>query len=94
MNFDHVDAETALAHLAIHLRDDVAIDAIGALTPWLVIASPEDLDYAKVYTLAGRETPVVSSKVGGATEVKGILFDIEHYFVVKFLDWRGFYKTL
>jgi ATP-dependent protease ClpP protease subunit len=69
------------------------VDSLTSSTPWILMADPADLDYAKVITLAGRETPRTSSRVGGAGEVKGIIFDVEHYWVVKFVDWRGMYQT-
>lgn len=68
------------------------VQSIGT-NNWFLIGSPMDMDYAKVYTLRGREQPTVSSRVGGAGQVKGIIYDVEHYFLVKFLDWRGFYKN-
>jgi hypothetical protein len=51
------------------------------------------MDYAVVVTLTGRSTPKTTSKVGGAGEVKGFIFDIEHFFDVVFVDWRGMYKV-
>jgi ATP-dependent protease ClpP protease subunit len=61
---------------------------------WLLVAGPSLLDHAKVYTLTGRDAPKITSKVGGAAEVKGLIYDIEYYFVVKFLDYRGWYQNL
>ena len=61
---------------------------------WLLVAGPSILDHAKVYTLTGRDAPKITSKVGGAAEVKGLIYDIEYYFVVKFLDYRGWYKNV
>jgi ATP-dependent protease ClpP protease subunit len=71
------------------------IDAldVGNASPWFLAADPADMDYAVVVTLTGRSTPKTTSKVGGAGEVKGFIFDIEHFFDVVFVDWRGMYKV-
>ena len=60
---------------------------------WLLALDPSDQDYAFILTLAGREEPTTDSKIGGAGEVKGVIFDIQHFFKPLFVDWRGFWKN-
>jgi len=69
------------------------IDAFDTNYPWYVMANPMDVDYALMITLAGRETPKTASRVGGAAEVKGIIYDVEHFFIPKIPDYRGLYKN-
>ena len=60
---------------------------------WMLIADPMDHDIAMLYTLLGQRVPKIDSAVARAGEAKGITFDIVHYWVIKFLDWRGFSKN-
>jgi hypothetical protein len=34
------------------------------------------------------------SRIGQAGEVKGFIFDIEHFWKVALIDWRGWYKNV
>jgi ATP-dependent protease ClpP protease subunit len=65
----------------------------GASKFWLMSADPMEYDACKVYYLAGRQAPEVTSKVGGAGEVQGVLFQIKTWFVVKFLDYRPYVRS-
>jgi ATP-dependent protease ClpP protease subunit len=74
---------------------EVLIDTlIPATDAWLLALDPADIDYAKILTLAGRPSPRTTSKVTGAGEAKGFVFDIEHYWKVALVDWRGWYKNV
>jgi hypothetical protein len=67
---------------------------VPATRAWLLALDPSDIDFAKMLTLAGRNAPKTSSRVGGAGEVKGLIFDIEHYWQVALVDYRGWYKNV
>jgi hypothetical protein len=67
---------------------------VPATRAWILALDPNDIDYAKMLTLTGRSAPRTMSKLGGAGEVKGFIFDIEHYWKVVLLDWRGYYKNV
>lgn len=69
-------------------------DLIPATNGYLLAQDPNIIDYALTLSLAGRETPQTQSKLGGAGEVKGVIFDIEHFFEVAFVDWRGYWKNV
>jgi len=79
---------------ALESVTDPLFEAIGSATNyWFLMVNPNDLDWAKVYTLNGREEPELMSRVGGAAEVAGIVYEIKHWFVVKLQDYRGAYKN-
>lgn len=69
-------------------------DLIPATNAYLLAQDPMAIDHALTLSLAGRESPQTQSKLGGAGEVKGLIFDIEHFFEVAFVDWRGWYKNV
>ena len=87
INFFGPNQPTGLVPIVEPLIDSISADS------WYLMASPTSIDMAKILTLTGRETPDVTSRLGGAAEVSGIIFQIQHFFKVKFLDWRGFYKN-
>jgi ATP-dependent protease ClpP protease subunit len=68
------------------------ISHLTGYNSFILAADPNAFDYAVIATLSGRNTPEVVSRVGGAGEVKGIIFDITHYWVVSFVNWRGMYQ--
>ena len=69
-------------------------DLIPTTNGYLLVQDPMAIDHALTLSLAGREAPQTQSKMGGAGEVKGLIFDIEHFFEVAFVDYRGWYKNV
>jgi len=69
-------------------------DLIPTTNGYLLVQDPMAIDHALTLSLAGREAPQTQSKMGGAGEVKGLIFDIEHFFEVAFVDFRGWYKNV
>jgi len=69
-------------------------DLVAGTNAWLLLQDPNIIDYSLTLSLQGRETPQTMSRMGGAGEVKGLIFDIEHFFEVAFVDWRGFWKNV
>ena len=69
-------------------------DLIPNTNGYLLVQDPMLIDHALTLSLAGRETPQTQSKMGGAGEVKGLIFDIEDFFEVAFVDYRGWYKNV
>jgi len=60
---------------------------------WLLGGNPMDMDICMHYTLTGCSTPQIDSAVARAGEAKGITFDIVHFWVNKFLDWKGYVRN-